>query len=143
VNQADLRRLAEERIKDAQALLAGGRWEFAYYCAGYAVECALKSSLLARMVHTGLVFIEKWKAEECMTHEPAKLVRLAGLDDELNARLKASAAAGDLFIAHWGVVKDWKVTSRYEGKSEAEARALFDAITHNPDGVLLWIQRFW
>ncbi|NJR43126.1 MAG: HEPN domain-containing protein, partial [Akkermansiaceae bacterium] len=49
MNQAELRRLAEERVRDAEALLAGGRWEFAYYSAGYAVECALKSCLLARM----------------------------------------------------------------------------------------------
>ena len=50
MNQAELRKLAEERILDAKALLDGKRWELAYYTAGYAVECALKSCLLARMV---------------------------------------------------------------------------------------------
>jgi HEPN domain-containing protein len=47
VNQADLRRMAEERIKDARALIRGKRWEFAYYAAGYSIECALKSCVLA------------------------------------------------------------------------------------------------
>ncbi|WP_020475389.1 hypothetical protein [Zavarzinella formosa] len=143
MNQADLRRLTDERIKDAHALLAGGRWEFAYYCAGYAIECALKSSLLARMIHTGWVFEEKWRAEECMTHEPFRLVKLAGLEDEFNDRLKASSLSGDQFIAHWSVVKEWKVTSRYEAKTEAEARSLLEAITNSPDGVLPWIQKYW
>jgi hypothetical protein len=38
VNQAELRQMAEERIRDAQALLDGRRREFAYYIAGYAVN---------------------------------------------------------------------------------------------------------
>ncbi len=60
MNQAELQTMAEERLKDAKALIDGGRWEFAYYAAGYAVECALKSCILARMIHTGLIFKEKW-----------------------------------------------------------------------------------
>src|SRR5438552_17336 len=74
VNQAELRQMAEERIKDAKALIDGGRWEFAYYATGYAVECALKSCLLARMIHTGWVFQEKVKVDECLTHDFQKLI---------------------------------------------------------------------
>jgi HEPN domain-containing protein len=89
VNQADLRRLAEERIRDAKALIDGGRWEFAYYAAGYAVECALKSCILARMTHTGWVFDEEVKkTDECRTHEFPKLIQIAGLRDELNTKLR-------------------------------------------------------
>ncbi len=40
VNRAELQQLAEDRILDAQALLAVNRWSGAYYLAGYAVECA-------------------------------------------------------------------------------------------------------
>jgi hypothetical protein len=142
--------MARERIKDAKALLDGGRWEFAYYAAGYAVECALKSCVLARMVHTGWVFKEKSRIEDCLTHDFGKLIDLAGLRGELNAELAASAAAttgtgtsGGPFVGNWGTVTQWKVTSRYEPKTEAEARALYAAITDNPDGVLQWIQKFW
>ena len=46
-------------IRDANALLRGGRWEFSYYVAGYAVECALKLSACLCMVHTAWVFEEK------------------------------------------------------------------------------------
>jgi hypothetical protein len=56
VNRAELRQMANERIKDTKALIDGKRWEFAYYAAGYAVECALKSCVLARMIYTGWVF---------------------------------------------------------------------------------------
>ena len=78
MNQDELRKMAEERILDAKALLDASRWEFGYYVAGYAVECALKSCLLARMVHTAWVFQEKWEAKVCLTHDFAKLVELAG-----------------------------------------------------------------
>ena len=143
VNQAELQKMARERIFDAKALIDGGRWEFAYYASGYAVECALKSCLLARMVHTGWVFQEKVKVDECLTHDFGKLIKLAGLTKELDAQLKASAAAGGAFVTHWATVSLWKVTSRYEAKTEGEAKDLYAAITHDPDGVLQWIQKYW
>src|SRR5260370_23201111 len=87
VNRVELQTMAEERVKDAKALLDGGRWEFAYYAAGYAVECALKACLLARMIHTAWVFEEKWEAKQCRTHEFAKLIDLARMRGELNNQL--------------------------------------------------------
>jgi hypothetical protein len=142
--------MAEERVKDAKALLDGGRWEFAYYAAGYAVECALKACLLARMIHTAWVFQEKWEAKACLTHDFEKLIDLAGMRDELNNKLAASAAAapaggppGGAFVAYWGTARAWKVESRYQPRTEAEARGLYEAITQDPDGVLPWIKNFW
>jgi hypothetical protein len=143
VNQAELRRMSEERIQDARVLIDGGRYEFGYYAAGYAVECALKSCLLARMIHTAWVFEERWKAQDCLTHDFGELTRLAGLTDALNNRLAVSARVGDLFIAHWGRALQWKVASRYESKTEADAKDLFSAITHTPDRVMEWIRNYW
>jgi HEPN domain-containing protein len=141
VNQADLRKMAEERIKDARALIRGKRWEFAYYVAGYSVECALKSCILARMIHTAWVFEEK--PRDYRVHDFAKLVTLAGLDSELATRQATSRASGDRFDSNWVTVAAWKPTSRYASKTETEARDLFDAITHKPDGVLRWLMNYW
>ena len=151
LNQADLRRLAQERIQDASALLAGGRWSFAYYVAGYAVECALKSCILSQMIHTGWIFESKVKIDQVLTHDFAELVELAGLKTQLNVRLAASAAAataaggpaGGIFVGYWGTVLQWDVASRYQTKTEAEAREIYEAITHAPDGIMQWIQNFW
>jgi hypothetical protein len=66
-------------------------------------------------------------------------VNLAGLDAEFGAA-RGSNAALDAF---WTVTKDWKETSRYEDKMEAEAKALYEAVSHNPDGVFRWIQARW
>jgi hypothetical protein len=141
VDQADLRRMAEERIKDARALIRGKRWEFAYYVAGYSIECALKSCVLARMIYTAKSFEEK--PPNYREHNFGKLVEHAGLTDELNARLKLSAASGDVFRSNWATVIQWKETSRYESKTEAEARGLFAAIVDKPDGVLRWLKNYW
>src|SRR5438309_266340 len=96
--------MAEERLKDAKALIDAGRWEFGYYAAGYVVECALKSCILTRMILTGWVFEEKSKTEACRVHEFAKLNDIAGLTEQLNADLQASSAAGKEFALNWGVV---------------------------------------
>jgi hypothetical protein len=73
----------------------------------------------------------------------SELVRLAGLTSELSDRQKISAASHDLFNSNWATVRDWKPESRYISKTEAEARDLFEAITHRPDGVLRWLKNYW
>src|SRR5271154_7173156 len=148
MNRIQLQQMADARIVDAGVLLDGARWEFAYCAAGYAVECGLKSCVLARMSLTGWVFDLKWKADQCLTHDFGKLIDLAGLNVELDAKLAASAAAaavsggplGGLFASHWGTATQWKVDSRYLARTELEARGLYEAITQNPDGVLPWIK---
>ena len=144
LNQANLRRMTEERIKDAASLIKGRRWSFAYYVAGYAVECAIKSCLLARMINTGWIFDEETKKiDDCRTHDFLKLISIAGLRDELNEKLKQSAASGGEWASNWNTVCSWKVTSRYESKEELEARELYTAITDKTHGVLKWIRNYW
>jgi HEPN domain-containing protein len=143
VNQADLQTLATERVLDAEALIQAKRWSFAYYVAGYAVECALKSCLLARMIHTGWVFKEKTDTKNCRTHDFNMLLEVAELRELLNQKLAESAAAGGAFRKNWGTVSDWKSDDRYVQKSESEATTLFNAITDKQDGVLPWIMNYW
>ena len=140
--------MAEVRLADAKVLLDGGRWEFAYYAAGYAVECGLKSCVLSRMIITGIVFEEKWDGrrwlpDEFRTHELEKLVELAGLKDQRNADLQASAEAGNDFRKNWETVMRWTVFSRYAGKSEDDAKQLVAAIIDESHGVMRWIRTFW
>ena len=131
--------MSNERILDADALRAANRWAYAYYVAGYAVECALKSCVLARMIDTEGVFKDKKFAEACWTHDFGKLVELAGLKPQLNLEL----AANPTFVGLWGTATLWKETSRYEQKTQPEADALYLAITDNADGVMRWIRNYW
>jgi hypothetical protein len=139
VNQTQLQLMAEERIIDAGALLVARRWAYAYYVAGYATECALKSCVLSRMIHTGGVFTDKKFAEWCWTHDFERLVELSGLIAEHDAQIAASPA----FLGHWGTTILWDETSRYKQKGQQEAEQLYEAITNNSDGVMPWIRKYW
>jgi len=134
--------LAKARLKDAKALLGRKRWSGAYYFCGYVVECALKSCLLRHLGESGAVFGDQdylKKLAGCWTHDLVRLVNLAGLDAEFGAARGANAALNDF----WTVTKEWEETSRYEEKTEAEAKRLYEAVSHNPDGVFRWIQSRW
>lgn len=142
MSRADLQRLALERVRDADALLAARQWSGAYYLVGYALECGLKSCILHHLEKTGILFRERKylnKLGDCWTHDLDKLLDLANLTGELGVATGANPA----LMGFWGVAKDWKETSRYDFKTEVDARTLHEAVTHDPDGVLKWIQKHW
>ncbi len=139
VNRTELKQLANDRIDDATILLQSQRWSAAYYLAGYAVECSLKSCVLAHVDQTGVLFKDKKFSEKCWTHDLLALVRLADLETALYAHLQSSPT----FAGFWGVVQDWSEIARYEQKTQAQATTLLEAVTNNPDGVFLWIQNYW
>ena len=119
MNQLELQSLTEERIKDAKALLDGQRWAFAYYTAGYAIECALKSCLLARMIHTGWIFQDRANIKDCLTHDFEELVKLAGLKPVAAESLAPRSGAETLTVMVW-VTETPGVTTRRK-KIEAAA----------------------
>ncbi len=102
MNRAELRRLAEDRVLDAEALLKERRWSGAYYLAGYAVECGLKACVLAFVERTGVIFQDKKFLEKCWTHDVEALVRAADLEA---TRLRDISANPNL-SANWLIVRD-------------------------------------
>jgi hypothetical protein len=139
VNRVALQQLAEDRLLDAEALLAQGRWSGAYYLSGYAVECGLKACIMKYVTESGVIFQNKKYAERCWVHNLEELVDLANLQDALNA----ATIPATPFSGNWGVAKDWKETSRYEQKTDVQAKALFDAINHKTEAVMQWIRIHW
>lgn len=142
MDRRQLQKLARMRLKDAQSLLGRKRWSGAYYLSGYVVECALKSCLLRHLGESSSVFGTQGylkQLADCWTHDLVRLVSLAGLEADFGAARGANPTLG----SYWGIAKSWKETSRYEEKTEIEARELFEAVSHKPDGVFLWIQSRW
>jgi HEPN domain-containing protein len=139
VNRTELRQLSAERTKDAQSLLTAGQWSGAYYLAGYSLECALKSCILARIEQTGIVFEDKKFAEKCWTHDIEELAKQAGLTVERDKASKTNLALGK----NWQIAKDWSEASRYRQIEQWQAEMLFRALTDNTDGVLPWVMNFW
>lgn len=124
---------------DAEALLAAGRWSAVYYLTGYAVECGLKACVLAYVERTGAIFLDRKFAEKCWTHDVESLVKAA----DLEATRGLDVATNPALRANWARVKDWSETSRYQQKTEAEARLLFEAVAEAANGVLPWIRIRW
>jgi hypothetical protein len=142
ITRAEWQQLAEGRILDAQAHLnpAVGRWSAAYYLVGYAVECGLKSCVLAYVqAHPEVIYGKKTFSMDAWTHDIEKLVMLAQLKTDRDA----DAAANPALFTSWQRVKDWTEESRYDQKTQAEAELLFDAVTNPIDGVMQWIRLRW
>lgn len=142
MNRATLQHLAGIRVRESQSLLDAGHWSGAYYLVGYALECAIKSCILHHLEKTGMIFRDRKylnKLAGSWTHELDTLLDLA----DLTAAFGVACGANPALLGFWGVANDWKETSRYEQKTELEARGLFEAVTHDPNGVLKWLQTHW
>ena len=133
----DFQRLALERIADSRALLAAGRFDAAYYLAGYAAECALKACIARQTEkHT----FPPRNARELYDHDIERLVRLAGLESLL-MNMKNSDHE---FEINWYAIKEWKSELRYAlDIPENIAADLITALTTPKHGVMAWIKQYW
>jgi hypothetical protein len=130
LNRVELQQLAEERIRDADALIKAGQWSGAYYLAGYAVECGLKACI-AKLTNLH-DFPDKDLAVKCYTHNIETLVVVSGLRSQRDSDSTNNAALD----VNWATVMDWNENSRYQRWTESEARKLFAAVTDATNGVL-------
>ncbi|MFO0930381.1 MAG: hypothetical protein U0736_25695 [Gemmataceae bacterium] len=140
--RAEWQRLADDRILDAQAHLAAGvgRWSAAYYLIGYAVECGLKSCVLARVTaHPEVIYQDRNFSHSAWTHDFESLLIVA----DLKAARDADVLANPALYLNWQRVKGWNEKARYQQKTQAEAQDLFDAVTDPNDGVMQWIRARW
>jgi hypothetical protein len=122
------------RVREARLLLRGSEWSGAYYLVGYAVECALK----ARLARDFRAFRmpDKDDVNRSYTHDLEFLAKQAGLNVLI-------ATAGGNLSRNWNVVVSWRETSRYETRTETQAREIFRAVTDRNDGVLPWLKQYW
>jgi hypothetical protein len=134
MNRADLQRLAEMRLTEARSLLVAGGPSGAYYLAGYAVECGLKSCI-AKQVRQ-FDFPDRRLAQAAHTHDLVELRGLAGLGENV-------VVMPPSVKPRWLVAKDWSEVSRYEVHSSTVARSLVDAVGDPSDGVLEWLKQHW
>jgi len=92
MNRSDFQQLADVRIDEAAVPLAQGKFDGAYYLAGYAVECGLKACI-ARLTSQDDNPPKPKFIHDYYSHEIEKLVKTAGLTAQRDAD---SAADPDL-----------------------------------------------
>lgn len=137
ITKADLEKLADEKLSDAQALLGVKSWSNAYYLAGYAVELAIKACIAKSFKADTIP--DKDLVIKTYSHEFSRLIGTAGLTAELQNQVLASQDFG----AAWGVVNEWSPEDRYRFNSEQDAKELIEAISNAAHGVLPWIKALW
>lgn len=137
MDREGFRRLADERVAEAQALVDAGLTSGAYYLAGYSVECALKASICRLFGAEELP--DKKTVDNSYSHDLAKLLKVAGLEPRLDER----EAADPVFEINWAIAKDWTVASRYDFRSHEQAAELLGAVADPEHGVLTWLRLHW
>jgi HEPN domain-containing protein len=137
MNRADLQRIAGQYLDAAKILLQSGQWAPAYYLSGYSIECGLKACIARRFREHD--FPDRKTVNDSYTHDLPKLVKIAALERELQTAERLS----DDFKVNWALVKDWSEESRYEERSETEAKSIIKGMDAKPNGVLEWITQHW
>lgn len=135
MKRADFQKLAKLRLEEAKILLANGKAQGAYYLAGYAVECALKSCLAKQM--------QKYEfpprnTNAYYSHDLDKLAETAKID------LKAEFRNKPILETNWQIVVLWNEQARYAPQiPPSDARKLISAIDDPQEGVMQWLQSLW
>jgi HEPN domain-containing protein len=137
VKRSDFQELAALRLKEARLLLKANCPEGAYYLAGYAAECALKACIARRTER--FEFPDLKIAQESWGHDLSKLAKTAALDEKLREATNRDAELN----LNWTIVTKWKLDSRYQRRSLAEAAALISAVEDRNHGIFRWLKRHW
>lgn len=118
----ELRRIAREKVKDAEALFNAGRYEGAVYICGYAVEIALKARICktlkwADFPSTTGEFNRLEKYKPFKVHSLNLLLSYSGIEDKIRNN----------FFTEWSLISTWDPQSRYtpitRGPRSTRARA--------------------
>lgn len=148
-NRADFQRLATLRLTEAQTLLTHGLPDGAFYLAGYAVECALKSTICRTLGIDD--FFEAYSSkphgakvrddvvQKFKTHDYGTLLVLSGLYHKLSADLLTDKALNDSWSTFQN--QNWSEQQRYATVSKATSDAVdfIESVTY----FLQWISQHW
>ena len=105
IRAPELRRMAEEKLSDANSLHQQGRYDGAIYLCGYAIELALKARI-SETLGWG-EFPSETKdfqgLQSFQTHDLDRLLHLSGIEDRILRD----------FTAEWNRVSTWSPNWRY------------------------------
>lgn len=131
-DQSAFRQLAEQRLAQAELLLANGFWSGAYYLAGYALECALKAKIASSFRENEIP--ELRRVQRIYSHDLSSLLDISGLEDELEAATKVDAK----LQKYWTIATKWSEQARYQIWTQEHASAILEAVS-GEKGLLQWL----
>jgi uncharacterized protein (UPF0332 family) len=101
----ELNRIASARLKDAEILYKGKRYDGAVYLCGYAVELTLKTKICKILKWSGFPSTnsEFQGLQSFKTHRLDLLLSLSGQEGKIKTA----------FLADWSIVASWDSETRY------------------------------
>ena len=106
----DLRKIARDRLKDAEVLLGAKRYDGAVYLCGYAAETALKARICRTLKWTD--YPDRGEDyRNFRTHKLDVLLHLSGVE----AKIK------EHFFDDWSIIADWEPGVRYKPSGNISA----------------------
>ena len=123
IDRAELRRLAQARLADAQALRFAGGYDGAIYLAGYAVELALKARICDTLRWSWFLSRrgEFNNYQSLRTHNLNVLLDFSSIQSRVRSDYEAA----------WGAVESWNPDWRYlpvGSTSEAVCLEMLEAV---------------
>jgi HEPN domain len=118
----ELRAIARARLRDAEALLAAGRYDGSVYLCGYAVEISLKARICRTLKWPGFPSTNKEFEgyHSFRTHNLDVLLHLSGVEVKIKTK----------HVFEWSVVAEWEPEARYRpigSTTFADATRMIDA----------------
>ena len=112
--------MARARLKDADVLTKGRRYDGAVYLCGYAVEMSLKARICQTLKWPGF---PKTNSEfrdynTFKTHDLDRLLHLSGVESKIKTK----------YFAEWSIVAKWDPRARYDPNHSASAQDARDMI---------------
>ena len=137
--RTELKALARQRLRDAEALYQAGDYDACFYLCGYVVELALKARIC--QVLNLDEYPEAGFRGAFKTHDFNELKTLAALDHLL---IPSPSHPG--LYQNWITVLDWSPETRYSPVrtiAQQKALDLLNAVRAQPDGVFTWLKKRW
>jgi HEPN domain-containing protein len=135
---AELRTLAQQRIREAEVLINYEHYEGGYYLSGYAIEFSLKAIICKRLnieIFDGR-HVPDAISKAFKVHDLKHLIILSGLQKDL----ENSMASDTDFSFAWSIVSGWNEQRRYEtGCSHKTA----ETFVNEAKLLLKWTQQHW
>ncbi|MEO6050998.1 MAG: hypothetical protein ABIP78_06665 [Pyrinomonadaceae bacterium] len=122
IDKATLRKIARERLKDAQALFNAGRYDGAIYLGGYVVELGIKWRICKTLnwLEFPQTRVEFQGKQSFKTHNLDRLLVFSGVENKVKAK----------YLAEWSIVATWDPEARYNpiaSASKEDASSLLEA----------------
>jgi len=105
ISTRELKEIASARLKDAELLYKGKRYDGAVYLCGYAVELTLKAKICKILKWSGFpsTSSEFQPFQSFKTHRLDILLSLSGQQSKITT----------VYLADWSIVASWDSETRY------------------------------